>query len=499
MKNLLTALLPALALFALGGCAGTSALTSSEDDGVYYSSKDRTTAVVSPAPAPAGTDEATNPDYNGNQTRSSARQGSGSNEYYDNTYTYMRGVPSYGVTTYVPYSPYTVISYNSYGSYGWGGGACGYSPYAYGGYDPFYSPFYSPYYGYGPSINISFGFGQPYGYGGYGYGRPYGYGYGYGGGFYDPYYYNSPYYGGYYGRGGYYGNNYYGGSYYGGRYGNGYSNNGYYGNDNRNRVTTGHRSDRMSDGRYSTGSANSAGTTGSSAGGGRVRTDGLIAPTTPAPTPTTQPMPGVANEGGGRFRSDAVTAAPSPQPTRSEGSFNRPRRLDRADQPQYRDMEQMPTTTRPRTEGMPADQGQVTRDNTGGRWRNTDTQPRGDQMQPQSQPEAEQPVRQDGQRRRGGFFQDVFTQPNTNGGRQASEQQPERQRSYDQPRQRTYEQPQQRSYEQPQQRTYEQPQQRSFEQPQQRSFEQPQRSNNQPSNSGGNEGGGGGHSRSRGE
>ena len=231
MKNLLTALLPALALFALGGCAGTSALTSSEDDGVYYSSKDRTTAVVSPAPAPAGTDEATNPDYNGNQTRSSARQGSGSNEYYDNTYTYMRGVPSYGVTTYVPYSPYTVISYNSYGSYGWGGGACGYSPYAYGGYDPFYSPFYSPYYGYGPSINISFGFGQPYGYGGYGYGRPYGYGYGYGGGFYDPYYYNSPYYGGYYGRGGYYGNNYYGGSYYGGRYGNGYSNNGYYGNE----------------------------------------------------------------------------------------------------------------------------------------------------------------------------------------------------------------------------------------------------------------------------
>ena len=46
MKNLLTACLPALALLALGGCAGTSALTSSEDDGVYYSSKDRTTAVV---------------------------------------------------------------------------------------------------------------------------------------------------------------------------------------------------------------------------------------------------------------------------------------------------------------------------------------------------------------------------------------------------------------------------------------------------------------------
>ena len=43
----LTAFLPALALFALGGCAGTSALTSSEDDGVYYSSKDHTTAIHS--------------------------------------------------------------------------------------------------------------------------------------------------------------------------------------------------------------------------------------------------------------------------------------------------------------------------------------------------------------------------------------------------------------------------------------------------------------------
>src|ERR1700712_2070292 len=112
MKNLLTACLPALALFALGGCAGTSALTSSEDDGVYYSSKDHTTAIVSTAPAPATTDEATNPDYHGNTNSSSANQGSGSDQYYDNTYTYMRGAPSYSppLSYYTPYSPYTSLS-----------------------------------------------------------------------------------------------------------------------------------------------------------------------------------------------------------------------------------------------------------------------------------------------------------------------------------------------------------------------------------------------------
>ncbi|MFC7667279.1 hypothetical protein ACFQT0_07495 [Hymenobacter humi] len=70
MKNLLTAFLPALALLALGGCASTSGLATSEDDGVYYSSKDHTTAVVRAAPAQetaaASTDEAANPDYNGN-------------------------------------------------------------------------------------------------------------------------------------------------------------------------------------------------------------------------------------------------------------------------------------------------------------------------------------------------------------------------------------------------------------------------------------------------
>ena len=497
MKNPLTALLPALALFALGGCAGTSALSSSEDDGVYYSSRDRTTAVVNnPAPAtPASTNEAANPDYNDNANSSSARRGSGSDQYYDNTYTYVRGAPNYGVASYAPYSPYTSISYG-YSSYGWGGGACGYSPYSYGICDPFYSPFYSPYYGYGSGISISFGFGRPYG--GYGYGRPYGYGYG--GGFYDPYYYSSPFYGGYYGRGSYYGNNYYGSnSYYGGN--RGYSNGGNYSNDRNGRRTTGHLSDGMSDGRYSTGGVNTANPTPGAPAGGRPRgtADGLIAPGTGT---STLPGAGATNE---RSRGEAVTAAPATQPTRTNESFNRPRRLESTEQPRYRDMEQPATGRQP----MDANSGQdqMNRDNSRGRMRNTENPAQGGQQQPQV---TEQPVRQEGQRRRGGFFQDVFTQPANNGGGQADQQ---RQRSYEQPQrsyeqpQRSYEQPQQqrqqRSYEQPQQqqRSYEQPQQqqqRSYEQPQQRSYEQPQRSYSQPSNGGGG-GGGGGHSRGRGE
>ena len=238
MKNLLTAFLPALALLALGGCASTAGLATSEDDGVYYSSKDRTTAIVREAPAQEpspSANEAANPDYNGNTASAPASQASGSDEYYDNTYTYMRGVPDYGVTNYVPYSQYTSIGYGV-GPFGYGGGIGGYG---YGGfdnfYDPFYSPFYSPFgFGYGSGISISLGFGRPWGYGGYGgygFGRP-GFGFGgYGRGFYDPFYYSSPFYGGYYGHGGYYGR----GGYYGNNYGygnNGYgnNNNGYYGN-----------------------------------------------------------------------------------------------------------------------------------------------------------------------------------------------------------------------------------------------------------------------------
>lgn len=503
MKNLLIACLPALALFALSGCAGTSALTSSEDDGVYYSSKDRTTAVVRSAPvqAPAIADETANPDYNGNAGTAAARRGSGSDQYYDNsysdTYTYMRGSRNYGpgVSYYTPYSPYTSIAYGV-GSYGWGGG--GFSPYGNGFYDPFYSPFG---YGYGSGISINIGFGQPWGYGGfggYGYGRPYGFGYG--GGFYDPFYYGGSFYGGYYGRGGYYGNNYYGGGYGGrGGYGNGgsyYGNGGgNYGNDNGRGRTSGHRNDRASDGNYSSGSAAnpSGAAVNTPTGNARARlNDGVMA----TPNPNTQPVPmsavggaGTTGNGNGRVRNESMTTAPGLQPTRADESFNQPRRMDRAEQPRYRNMEQPP---------LDATQDQMTREETRAvrnenrdRLRNTDALPQGgaaDQPQPDG---AAQP--QEGRRRRGGFFQDMG-QPRDNGGQILEQpEQRQRQRAYDQPRQqRSYEQPQQRSYEQPQQqRSYEQPQQ------QQRSYEQPQRSSQPSYSSPGNGGGGGGRSRSR--
>ncbi|OGX83743.1 hypothetical protein BEN47_17215 [Hymenobacter lapidarius] len=459
MKNLLTAFLPALALLALGGCAGTAGLATSEDDGVYYSSKDRTTALVREVPAQEpspSANEAANPDYNGNTASAPARQSSrGSDEYYDNTYTYMRGVPSYGVTDYMPYSPYTSINYNSYA---WGGGACGFSPY--GICDPFYSSFYSPFgspFGYGPGLSISLGFGRPWGYGGYGgygFGRP-GFG-GYGGGFYDPFYYSSPFYGGYYGRGGYYGNNFGYGNNYG--YGNN-NNNRYYGNDNVRGRTSGHRNNRVSDGRYSSGNATGSGSNPSIVNGNsRVRTDGAVA-TNPNEQLAT-PAPGNT-----RQRSESVSGT-----QRTEG-YNQPRRQSRvSEQPVYRDMNQ------------PADGTRATRDGyNGGRRQNAELgTTQSEPMQPErtdTQPE--------GQRRRGGFFQSAPTQPS---GTTQAEEQPrqQRQQTYEQPRQRrSYEQPR----EQQRQQTYEQPRQQSYEQPQQRSEpSQPAPSNN-----------GGGNSRGRGE
>ena len=471
MKNLLTALLPAMALLALGGCASTAGLATSEDDGVYYSSKDRTTAVVRAAPAPASTDEAANPDYNGSPAQSQANQSSGSSQYYDNTYTYMKGVPtSPGIGYYTPYSPYTTLSYAG----GWGGGAYGFSPYAYGGgYDPFYSPYYSPFgYRSGLSVSFGFGYGRSYGYGGYspfGYGySPYG-GYGYGGyggfadPFYSPYYYGGPFYGGYYGRGGYYGNSYYGG---GSNYG--YGNNGSY--DNRgNGRTSGHRTDRASEGRASAAGVSSGSTSAPlPVGGGRMRSEMVAQPGTAAPAE------GVMGDRS-RGRADVGAAPATPAQEQSTGGFNRPQRINRSGQPQFGAADQ-PTTVTSQPTLTPA-QGQDVRDNGRGRWRNADANSQAGQPQPTAAP---QPV--ENERRRGGFFRSMAVdQPATNGNSGQVTEQPQR-RSYEQPRQ-------QRTYEQPQQ------QQRSFEQPQQRSYEQPQRSYSQPSYSapsGGGSGGGGG-------
>lgn len=242
MKNLLTATMPALALLALGGCATSGALTTStETDGVYYSSSDRTTAVAGTAPVAYGsqgtiparalddttpvnratTDDA-NPDYQGGTTQGGYATGS---DYYSNSYNdglsyynpsgFNQPYTGPGVSSY-SYAPVYGASPSYYGSpfgyssafgYGYSPLAFGYSPFMSYGYSPFgygggfYDPFYAPY-GYGSGLSIGFGFGyggfggfgspfgygySPFGYGGYpygyaaGYGRGYGYGgYGYG-------------------------------------------------------------------------------------------------------------------------------------------------------------------------------------------------------------------------------------------------------------------------------------------------------------------------------
>jgi len=229
MKNLLTATLPALALLALGGCATSGALTTStETDGVYYSSSDHTTAVAptnlgygstgtiparaldDTAPVNVATTDDANPDYQGG-TSTTAPAGT---DYYSNDYaTYNAsgfGQPytGPGVSAY-NYTPAWSVSPSFYGSpWGYGAGLAlsyGYSPfgYGYGGspfgygypYGGFYDPFYSPYgFGYGSGLSLGFGYGFG-GFGGFGY--PIGYGY-------SPFGYGYPYgYSSFYGRGGY--------------------------------------------------------------------------------------------------------------------------------------------------------------------------------------------------------------------------------------------------------------------------------------------------------
>ncbi|RYU78411.1 hypothetical protein [Hymenobacter persicinus] len=205
MKKILTAFLPALSLLTLGSCATTSQLTSTEDDGVYYSSKDRTTqnATASIASygqqdtqpdrgtdANAGTDEAVNPEY---RSGGSSSSGTGSTAYYDDDYSYAARIRRFNQPTYRGFG-YGYYDF-AYTDPFWYGG--GYSPYGWGPgyYGSFYDPFYSPYAYGGTYININIGFGRfyrpyynpwryDYGYPGYG-----GYGYGYGGygGYYDGY------------------------------------------------------------------------------------------------------------------------------------------------------------------------------------------------------------------------------------------------------------------------------------------------------------------------
>lgn len=212
MKNFIHPVLPALALLTLGSCAGTSALTTTESDGVYYSSKDRTTAtaVASAAPAmpaetaPTAAGDVENPDYSENATASAGR--GGNPEYYDDGYTYSSRIRRF----HQPYRGMGLGYYDFvYTDPFWYGGPA-YSPWGWGGagfYDPF---FYDPFWG--PSmVNINIGFGRPWGWrrpwgwgaspfdhgfgwagrpwgwGGAGWGGP-GWGGGWGGGFYNGFY-----------------------------------------------------------------------------------------------------------------------------------------------------------------------------------------------------------------------------------------------------------------------------------------------------------------------
>lgn len=286
MKKHLPSILPALALLTLGGCAASSNLATTENDGMYYSaSADKVTALAVPVAqaAPVGDpNNVTNPDYSGSPAEG------GSAEYYDEErYAYdaapqRRNNYRGGSLGYYSF-PYA-------DPYFYGAPAFGYSPYQTFGYSPygFYDPFYRPFYGYGGlTINIGFGFGRPY-YRPFGY-SPYG--------FYDPYYA----YGGY-GRP--WGNHY---GYGNGYYGNGFYNNGYYGvgadRPARN-VTYGPRRSRTGTG---VGLASGSTSTGSNASPGRSRVvqEGRFA--TPANSGATVP----AGQYNGRSRVREVTAGNS--------------------------------------------------------------------------------------------------------------------------------------------------------------------------------------------
>lgn len=255
MKKILPPLLPALALFTLGGCASTSYLTTTENDGMYYSASDKVVATAPTMTAAAADDQTTNPgdvvnpDYSG----SSANSGTPA-EYYDDDYYYASRLRRF----HSPYRGSSLGYYDfAYTDPFWYGGSSygyGYSPYSSYGY---YDPFYQPYYGYG-GMNVIINIGRPW----Y---RPYGYGYG----GYSPYdyYYNRPW-GGYGGYG--YGYN----GYYGGGYGYG----GYTGVSNyrpARQATYGGRRDRAGDGSGFT-TAGGAATTGRR----RVQEGGFASPQT---------------------------------------------------------------------------------------------------------------------------------------------------------------------------------------------------------------------------
>lgn len=444
MKKILPPLLPALALLTLGGCATTSTLSTTENDGMYYSSADRVTvpAQVASAAAPLSEEapaaepgDVANPDYDGTVGRSSA---TGSGEYYDDDYYYASRLRRF-------HSPYRGIGMGYYDfaytdPFWYGGPALGYSPW--GGYGGFgaYDPFFSPW-GYG-SININIGFGRPW-YrpwrGGYGY-SPYDYGFG---GPWGGYGFGNPW-GGY--GGGFYGG---GGGYYGG---NGWGN--YYDRPGQ-RATYGPRRDRATDGQRLAAPNNGV---PASSGRGRVQEGGFAGPGTPGSTTS-----GVVASpaGGGRRRVQELTDPNTPAVAVPQPSTRRVRDA------QVSQGGQVPVPA-PQAEPVPG----------GRRWRTLDNTTNGTVYSPNGA--GAPPATTDPGRRRRAEW-------NPAGGTTGSEQtsQP---RVADQPRrQRLYEQSSQPSQSR---RTYEQPT-RTYEQPA-RSYE-PSRSYSEPSrsSSSGNSGGGG--------
>jgi len=446
MKNLLTATMPALALLALGGCASTGAIPSTENDSVYYSSADRA-AVAAQAPAsgsyqsggygyesarvqtqttqtaPAAEDA--NPDYQGG----TAQTGSTSTDYYDDSYNstspsgFNQPYTGPGVSTY-NYTPTWSVAPAFYGSpFGYGaglslaygyGGFGGYSPFGYGygfpGYGGFYDPFYSPFgYGYGSAFSIGFGYGG-FGYP-YGFGSPFGYGYG---GY--PYGYGA--YGDYYGGGGYYG---------GARryvYNNAIVSGGYPNGYDRGAVHIGRRESRVSNAVSTAGMANPGTAAGSNPGPiGNRRTNG-------------------AASGFGGAVGNAPTGVVGNSPA-AAGAYNSPTPTDRS-----RLFGNNPAT--PNAPGSAA--GASRTDRAALRNSGMSSAPQSGYNQPRTDAA--------GQPQRGGFFRQMFSAPANQGGGQASgfeqrgggAQRGFEQRGFAQPEQRSYSQPrmEQRSFSQPQ-------------------------------------------------
>lgn len=457
MKSILNTVLPAMALLALGGCATTSALTTTESDGVYYSSKDRTTynaparttaAVQDAAPESTASDAETNPDYSASGNSSSSSQSS-SSEYYDDDYGYSQRIrrfhqPAYRSFSYGYYDPFYSDPFwyggNAYSYYGGG-----YSPYGWGGgYDPFYSPYYG-----GSAVIINIGFGRPYynpwryGYGGYGYGG------GYGMGYYDGYR-NGLYNG--YGYGGGYG----GGGYYGGRVGT-----------VRN-VNYGPRGTRSVEA-----TTNGRGTTVSNgAGRGRsTREGGVAAPVGGTNSTGNATAPAWNGRGRAQAAGNPTDAIAAPADVRSGRSREGSEQVLRKNAV-FEDERGSQVNSRSR-EGI---EHPRTTENGGRRWRVVENT--GDAG---SQPAAA-PVPTYSEQRRSRVREYSGEQNNgQNSGGQATERPVRRQRTSETPQP-----PQQRTYEAPQ-RTYEAPQQRTYEAPS-RSAE-PSRSSS-PSNGGGGRSGG---------